>query len=144
MMSTGNVKIGFVLLIYLSLMSCVAHHAQSEADSDQDGVLDSADQVCPHNTVDETFWGVYDDQESPGNPKNQPIKNECHHMGCPVDLDEDGVADYQDRCLATSLSYAITPPECSRHLCVDDQGCVYDLDQDGIADDCITEIPFGE
>jgi len=134
----------FILLIYLLLIGCAHHQLQSEQDSDQDGVIDRLDQACPHNTIDEIFWGVYDEQNPPGNLKNQPIENECHQMGCPVDLDEDGVADYQDKCLATSLSYAIKPPECNRHLCIDYQGCMNDFDQDGIPDECITAIPWGE
>ncbi|MDY6991256.1 MAG: OmpA family protein [Pseudomonadota bacterium] len=102
-------------------------------DRDGDGVPDDEDQ-CPDNTPEEISQGVYDDQDPPRDPKNQPPTRECDKIGCPIDTDGDGVGDYADQCPDTSAEYMMTAPACTRDECVDAQGCVPDEDGDGVID----------
>jgi OOP family OmpA-OmpF porin len=90
-------------------------------DRDGDGIFDDED-VCPDNTPEELYKGVY---------QNGPKK------GCPIDTDNDNVPDYRDDCPHN------TPLEVSKG--VDARGCPLDTDQDGVANyrDLCPRTPFG-
>jgi len=64
----------------------------SKSDIDGDGVADSLDK-CPDNTSAEISAGV-------------------DSRGCPLDKDQDGVADYRDSCLGTSAGVSVKPNGC--------------------------------
>ncbi len=109
-----------------------------EKDSDNDGVLDSADTCagtpagvkvdakgCP---VDSDNDGVTDDKDKcAGTAKGVNVDAE----GCPVvvkvvdaDSDGDGVLDSKDAC-----------PKTKKGVAVDEKGCPVDTDKDGVTDD---------
>jgi len=110
----------------------------AETDSDNDGVLDSADKCadtpsgvkvdakgCP---VDSDKDGVTDDKDQCANtPKGVKVNAD----GCPADSDNDGVTDDKDKCPNTAAGTE-----------VDEKGCpvvkkveVKDTDKDGVTDD---------
>ena len=78
-------------------------------DNDNDGVIE--DDRCPNNRVAELTHGVY---------------QQGANRGCPLDSDQDGVADYQDRCPYNR------PAEIAQR--VESNGCPTDSDRDGVAD----------
>ena len=55
-------------------------------------------------------------------------------IGCPIDTDKDGIADYIDIC-----------PNTPKNVIVDEEGCPIDADKDGIADyiDICPNTPLG-
>jgi OOP family OmpA-OmpF porin len=108
-------------------------------DRDGDGVPDDEDQ-CPDNTAEEISKGVYDDKNPPRGPNNKPPQRPCDKIGCPIDTDGDGVADYGDDCPDTTADYVVSAPACTRHDCVNERGCVADSDNDGIID-CLDKCP---
>jgi hypothetical protein len=64
-------------------------------DNDNDGVAE--DDRCPNNSIAELTQGVY----------QQGAKR-----GCPMDSDQDGVADYQDDCLGTPSGISVDEKGC--------------------------------
>lgn len=81
-------------------------------DRDNDGVHDYREKNCPNDTPIEIGNGVYDDAEPLGRPKNSSPQRSGDIIGCPVDMDQDGVPDYKDDCPNTPLG-----------LEVDERGC---------------------
>ncbi len=116
--------------------------APQPADSDGDGVADSADQ-CPGTPAGASVDGYGCQPDSDGDGvidsadrcPNTPAATRVDDNGCPFDRDGDGVADGQDRCPNT--------PAGAR---VDERGCELDSDGDGIADsaDRCPDSPAGE
>jgi OOP family OmpA-OmpF porin len=101
-------------------------------DRDGDGIADD-DDACPDNTPEEISKGVYS--------KENPPKNDCDKIGCPIDTDGDGVPDYADKCADTAAEYMVSPPACTRHQCVDSTGCTGgDEDGDGVTN-CEDQCP---
>ena len=101
-----------------------------EADSDGDGVYDSADK-CPNTPkgaiVDK--YGCPVDSDKDGVPDgidrcpNTPLGVKVDAQGCPLDSDKDGVADGIDKCPGTPIGAT-----------VDADGCPSDSDGDGVYD----------
>lgn len=110
----------------------------AETDSDNDGVLDSADK-CPDTPsgiqvdakgcpVDSDKDGVTDDKD---NCADTPKGVKVNADGCPADSDNDGVTDDKDKCPNTAAGTE-----------VDENGCAVvkkvelkDSDNDGVYDD---------
>jgi len=80
-------------------------------DRDKDGVPDYREN-CPNDTPIEISKGVYDDARPLGRAINIPPQASGDIIGCPVDMDQDGVPDYRDDCPNTPFG-----------LEVDERGC---------------------
>jgi len=94
-------------------------------DSDGDGVPDDED-FCPDNTARQISRGVYDDASPLRREINQAPRFSFDRIGCPVDSDSDGVANYvPDECPGT--------PRIDRKY-IDSRGCLIDDDMDGVPD----------
>jgi OOP family OmpA-OmpF porin len=79
-------------------------------DRDNDGVHDYRDN-CPNDTPREIENGVYDDAEPLGRPMNiRPQRS--GDIGCPVDMDQDGVPDYRDDCSNTPFGLKVNEQGC--------------------------------
>ncbi len=132
----------------------------SPADTDMDGVPDSADD-CPNTAaneqVDMSGCALDNDRDGVTNMRDRcpdtPSGERVDSNGCALDTDRDGVRDSMDRCANTPAGTAVDATGCPRDAdgdgvadsadrcpntpqgtAVDANGCARDNDGDGVAD----------
>ncbi len=127
--------------LYLAGLVGLSFAFFGDADSDNDGVVDSKD-MCPETPrgVKVDLFGCPIDSDKDGIPD---YKDDCpdtpegvkvDKKGCPIDTDNDKVPDYLDIC-----------PNTPKGVMVDEFGCPKDSDNDGIPDyiDKCPNTPIG-
>jgi len=110
----------------------------AEKDSDNDGVLDSADKCSDTPSgikVDEKGCPVDSDKDGVTDDKDQCADTakgvKVNADGCPVDSDKDGVTDDKDKCPNTAAGTEVDEKGCAVAKKVE----LKDSDKDGVYDD---------
>jgi OmpA-OmpF porin, OOP family len=103
----------------------ISKNDSSDADSDHDGIANSADQCndTPAGVaIDSNGCGLDGDNDGIADYRDEcaqtPADIEVDNVGCPNDLDRDGIADYQDQC-----------PESATGALIDKSGCAVQVSQ---------------